>query len=461
MRRRLLIPMAVVAATLSLGQWTALAEDSDEPVEVPLIELTEEERTAAFQGYTDAMGRGQKTQAADALLPLLDDPMKAPLHGEAWVKMGDLLASFDMKYSALIAYNNAIAADPEVGAKTANDAVKLSVELGDEALLAPVLASNVGLDVDKETRSQMAYIAARYNFQRQEIGTALGILRMVDSNSSVYADAEALRGVILSEWGKHNDALAPLLTAQQAARKANRGDRFDNAIRLNVARTYFGAGNYLRAIENYATVDRGSVFWPQAHFERAWAHFRQNDVKGTIAVLMSHDSPFFDDWYFPEADLLRTYALFMMCKFTDAGVGIDRFSSRYKPVRDQLRQTVDSMTPEQGYADALNLIEGRETTSPVMILRRFTSDARLLDAIESIKRADDELARLGNVAANPFARQAQQRLEERKATLIREEGERVIAHFTEPTPEVDCPADLEYLEYLASRRVDLVEGLFG
>ena len=40
-------------------------------------------------------------------------------------------------------------------------------------------------------------------------------------------------------------------------------------------------------------------------------------------------------------------------------------------------------------------------------------------------------------------------------------GERVIAHLTEPTPEVDCPADLEYLEYLASRRVDLVEGLFG
>ena len=52
MRRRLLIPMAVVAATLSLGQWTALAEDSDEPVEVPLIELTEEERTAAFQSVS-------------------------------------------------------------------------------------------------------------------------------------------------------------------------------------------------------------------------------------------------------------------------------------------------------------------------------------------------------------------------------------------------------------------------
>ena len=416
-----------------LGVWSFSLAAPDAPEEEPAVveakELTEEERAALFLPYEEALKRGQKTHAADALLPIVMDPVNGQAHGEAWIKMGSLLAEFDMEYSALIAYGNAINADPATGAAKVSEAIALARKLSDQRFLGPILAANVGLQVDKATRSDIAYLAARHYFQDQQEGMALGMLRMVDSKSSVYADSQALNGVILTQQGRYNDALAPLVTAQQIGRTQDRGERFDNVLTLNLARSYFAAGNFLRAIEHYAKVERRSAFWPHAHFERAWAHFRQGDVKGTVAVLMSHESPFFADWYFPEADLLRTYSLFMMCKFPDAGDEISAFKDRYAPLRDQLKSSAGALTPEEAWADATAYLAGGSHQNSAKLLRKFETDERFRAAIVSVEKADDELKRLQNVSSNPFATMASQRLRERKAHLIAEEGARVKTHL--------------------------------
>ena len=412
----------------SLGE--ALEEDT------VAKELTAEDRTALFMAYDEALKRGQKTAAADALLPIVTDPINGEAHGEAWVKMGDLLVEFDMEYSALLAYGNAINSDATTGASKVADAISLAKKLSDQRYLSPILAENVGLEVDKNTRSNIAYLAARHYFQDQQEGLALGMLRMVGNKSDVYPEAQALNGVILTQQGRYADALAPLVTAQQMGRTANRGERFDNVLTLNVARSYFAAGNYLRAIEYYAQVQRESDFWPHAHFERAWAHFRQGDVKGTVAVLMSHDSPFFEDWYFPEADLLRTYSLFMMCKFPDAGKEIEAFEARYSSVRDQLKSSVDALTPTDAWNDATAYLAGEKHIYPAKLLRKFATDERFLAAVRSTDKAEDELQRLRNVSSNPFATIASQRLAGRKADLIQEEGQRVKAHLASARDEL-------------------------
>ena len=64
------------------------------------------------------------------------------------------------------------------------------------------------------------------------------------------------------------------------------------------------------------------------------------------------------------------------------------------------------------------------------MLRKFATDERFLAAVSSTQKADDELKRLRNVSSNPFATIATQKLDARKAELIREEGERVKAHLS-------------------------------
>lgn len=422
--RSLLLSLALgLGAFMAARAPVAAAETPVEATTAP--PLTDEERAELFAPYEEAMGRGQKNQAADALLPILDAAEKAAAHGEAWSKLAELLASFDMEYSALIAYRNALEADPEGAAPWVSTAMDIAEKLGDEELLAPALAQNVGIATDPGTRSRMAYLAARYNLQQGQLGTATGILMMVDKSSSNYAESEALRGIVLAQQQRFNDALAPLFIAKQTG--TSRGERFENMVTLNVARAQYGAGNYAAAIETFEQVERASDLWPEATFERAWAHFRLDDMNGALSQLHSLDTPFFDDWYFPEADLLRTYSLFMLCKFPDATKSVDAFAAAYRPVHDDLAQAVPAMSPADAWNDVGELLEGGTTRLPTKVVRSFLYEDRISDKRDTVAKADDELGRLKNVSASPFAARASEWLSERRDTLVREEGERILA----------------------------------
>ncbi|MFK7926926.1 MAG: tol-pal system YbgF family protein, partial [Myxococcota bacterium] len=274
------------------------------------------------------------------------------------------------------------------------------------------------------------YLAARQNVQEGELGMALGMLMMVDKKSDTYMDSESLRGIVLSQQGRYNDALAPLLTAQALGKKAEKGARFDNVTTLNVARSYFGAGNYQRAVEYYAKVDRNSDFWPQAWFEKAWSHFRAQDMNGSLSVLMVHESPFFENYYWPEADLLRAYSYFLMCKFKDASAEIDAFDARYQPLYSELSTTLGNYDAMAGWEDGVALNEGKDTKVPAGVIRQFKNDERFLGAIAATEKADEELERLKNVSANLFASRAIKDLELRKRTIKKVEGARLVAKAT-------------------------------
>jgi tetratricopeptide (TPR) repeat protein len=436
MRRTLtlLLPLALLAATPA----TALkpAPEPTATTEAAPPPLTPEERAALFEAYDAAMKAGQKTQAADALLPIIDDDTKAAAHGEAWLKLGDLLTGFDMEYSALLAYGRAIEADPIIGAAKVKQAIDLADKLGDTRAIAPILARNVALDVDDDTKSRMAYLASRHNVQEGNFGVALGMLYLVKKDSSIKMEAEALRGVLLAQQGKYNEALAPLLTAQAMGREAERGERFDNVQTLNVARAYFGAGNFQRAVEYYAKVDRHSDFWPEAWFEKAWSHFRADDMNGSLSSLMVHESPFYEGFYSPEADMLRTYSYFFMCKFKDATKEIEIFEARYRPVHASLAETLATLTPQDAWAEGVSLTTGGTTRLPVGVIRAYRKDERFLGAISAVEKADDELSRLGNVSANLFASRAQKDLKFRRNKIIEQEGERIIKTATAARDEL-------------------------
>lgn len=401
-----------------------------------------EDRTAAFGEIDELYRSGQKARTADALVALVDDPSKSTFHAEAYARLGAVLEELDLPYGAVIAYERALASNASGVSSVAKKAIKLADDVGDTALLEPVFAANVGLDVDAATRSRMAYLAAREAHRQGSYGTALAILKMVQADDPYYAEAKSLEGVILSLQGRPRDALAPLLIAQAKADEAGKNARLQNAIRLNLARAYFAAENFPRSIEYYVTVDRSSVYWPEAQFERAWAHFRITDMNGAIGLLHSLGSPFFDDWYFPEADLLRVYSQFLLCKFPDASRGLDDFKLTYAPALATLRE-VASRDPDALFAELRKHVEARERGQdsggdlPRMITRQYEDEDRFLDSLTAVRKAEDEITRLQNVAANPFAAKVAEQVRARRKVLIEEEGSRVQARASKMAEQLD------------------------
>jgi len=413
-------------------------------------EAEDEEREEAFEDYTAALDSGNKAAAADALTAMIDDDELEEWHGEAWALMGDLMVNLQLPYSALAAYRQALSADPDTMEAVGKKALDLGDSVGDSAYLSSVFAANVGLAASSDQRSRVAWLGAREAYRQGELATALAALTMVESGSEVYGSSQLMKGVVLSQQSRHSDALPPLLTAASIAETAGDQEML-TLTNLNVARAYYAmgvttydreglgaaAGSFARASEYYSYVPRESHLWPQAQFERAWTHYRLEDLSGALGYLQTHVSPFFTDWYFPEAKMMRIYALFLLCKFPEASDQVEDFKLHYNPVRDEVAPLLMSMGDQAVYADVVAYTRGGEHRLPEMFLRDYKNDERLLATLAAVASADDELQRLASVASSDFSEPIGALIQDRRQELIEREGARMKARMEAMIDDVD------------------------
>jgi hypothetical protein len=391
------------------------------------IKKLEKLHAEAFADYDTNLASGQKARAADALVAIVQNETYASFHAEAYGKLGDLFRQLDLPYAAITAWTKAFNASDDTNAGEIGlwvpKALETARKVGDVAILEEPFSKNLALARTEDVRGEMAYLAAKEAFHKQSYGLATGMLKLVKEGDPVYPDAKALEGVIMNLQSRPTDALIPFEKAQKAGR--DKDQRFQDLVSINIARSYYAAENFPRAIQAYAAVSRGSAFWPQAQFERGWAHFRINDMQGALAILYSLDTPFFEDWYFPEADLLRIYSMFLMCKFPEADSEIGAFRSKYKDLQSSLsgwsgKSDADSFEIARTYVK-----KGKHDPLPRAILRPYATDDRFLTALATVESADDELDRLKAVSANPFSDAAREWVQERRDAVIKAEGARI------------------------------------
>ena len=59
---------------------------------------------------------------------------------------------------------------------------------------------------------------------------------------------------------------------------------------------------------------------------------------GSLGLLFTLGTPYFTAEHYPEAQLLRVYSLFMLCKFTEAEQHMAVFETQYTPHKEQLQE---------------------------------------------------------------------------------------------------------------------------
>ena len=385
-----------------------------------------EERMEIFQEVFAALDANDRNGAADHLMTIINntDPTYAYYHVDAYVQLAGLLEEFSLPYSALIAYQKALELDAGRVPTAAQKAINLADQLGDTALLESIFSNNFALEVEGDTRSRMAYLAAREIFQKGELGPALGILQMVQSTDPDYPEAQNLLGIIYSQMGSHEAAIKPLQTAYKKGLEMKKGAKFQEAVLMNMARAYFSAKNYGQSSVYYEQIPRESMYWLDAQFERGWAHFHLKDMNGTLGILHTLQSPFFTNEYYAEAEMLRIYVLIgYMCKFTEANQEIDNFAIRFTPQQENFA-ILGAKSPSELFNMVRDEIEGKESELPYSLSRKFTQEDSILDALHSIKAAEDEANRL-NGHGTQYAKMAQGWVLARKDAIIEKEGNRL------------------------------------
>lgn len=409
---------------------------------------TSRSASTAVDTIADDLDAGPWTDAADKIAAVLADPSQKASHPQAWALLGSALHKGGLPYAALTAQVQALKLDPTAPVDKSAAALAVS-RFNEGAWAGGPLAANLGGGITPELRGDLAVLGARYHFAASDWGPATALLSLVSPDHPRSVEADVLRGVTLAQQGRHAEAIVPLLTARERARAEDRSPRYINTVTLNVARTFFTMGAFDRAVETYDLVERSDPAWPTAHYERAWAQFRGGDLGGALASTLTHRTPFFQNWYFPEAELLRAQSLFYLCKFPETQRTMDAFEARYSPLRDAVAAAVADMSADDALEDARKLRAGEPTTLPTPVLRRFTWDARLEDTLAAAEQAQAELSRLSGDA--PGASLAHQILSDRIQARLRAEGERVLSLVQDARADLD-----EMLADLALTRVDLL-----
>jgi tetratricopeptide (TPR) repeat protein len=456
-------PAALLALAVALAAPRGTAAPAATPAAPPPVQAPNPvsfEASLLFPA-DELIKRGDLAGAADALMPLVE--RQDATGAEALARFGRILDDWDKDHAALLAFSKAfkLAGSLSYPLTDRVDALKRSLDLaektGDVWDIAAAMAKNPGLIAIEEHRPRLALILGRYHARNADWGNALGMLALIPAGAPQQADGESLRGIALAQQGKFTDAIAPLVTARELGVRKKLGGRFEDVQNLNLGRVYYGAGNWNQAAAHLTKVNRGSELWPEAQFERAWAHFRGDDYAGAMGVLETHDSPFFADFYVPEAQLLRAFSLFQLCMFGEVNKEIEEFEQRYQPILDALDRDLSGLSA----VDAFAVRQDGSTAAakiPAPLRRLFDADERLGAAERALPEIAREITELGGTG-RPAGAMAKGWLEGHTKHIRESEGKRVLERLT--SAQVDLRDMLQSLKLTRIDVLNLEARLYG
>ncbi len=319
---------------------------------------------------------------------------KNPADAVAWAHLSRAVEHGGKPYTALMAFAEGYRHSPQTMAPLLPRALDLAMTLNEEAWFGGLLADGFSLPMDADTRARLALVVARHHFAEGAWGAALGLLPLVPDDGALGLEAAVLKGTVLAMQKRYTEALPLQLTAYERARQQGRDERYVSTLALNAARTLFAAKSWEQAYVYYDRVPRSDPAWSRAQLEKAWAAFRAQDMEAVLGILQTHETPFFDGFYQPEAAMLRAQALYLLCKFPSTTTAIDDFQAHYQPILDALDARLDAMSPGDALADARAELEGGTPTLPRMVLREVVWDGRLAAQLGQVRDGRHELKSL-------------------------------------------------------------------
>mgnify|MGYP001976029476 CR=1 FL=1 len=120
----------------------------------------QDEAASAFDQVDEAMRVGNKAQAANALVAVIDDEAAIDSHAEAYRRLAKVYYEFQLGYSALLAYGKALEMDPEGSAASVATMLDLAEQVGDSELVGGWLAAHPDLVLDPKTAASADFTSA-------------------------------------------------------------------------------------------------------------------------------------------------------------------------------------------------------------------------------------------------------------------------------------------------------------
>ncbi|HZZ84939.1 MAG TPA: adventurous gliding motility protein GltC [Anaeromyxobacteraceae bacterium] len=340
-------------------------------------------------------------EAATAAFALQRDPAAAAVRGEAAVLLSRSLSGLGLDQAA-VAELSALLAAPGQGA--AGAAVEELGALGErdpanEHAVSAALAGAAAAGLPPAVEGPLEVAQARWAYERgralEEAGRGAEAkrsyaeaLRLAGSSGAAPAQAAQARFVEGLVRYAEGDQPAALESFKEVVRLTNprRGPAADPRLRalafLQLARIHYEHRQNRYAIFYYDRLPLGGEGWLEGLWESSYAHYRIGDYEKALGNLITLQSSYFKDEYFPESYVLKAIIYYENCRFPEAREILEGFAREWGPLQAELAK----LAARPGPPEALYRAFAEAGAGPDRAMSRRVVKAALAD--RNVRRLD-------------------------------------------------------------------------
>ncbi len=372
---------------------------------VPLVPGVARAQSTAINQAIQAYNDGHYDRAAFGFYdvayydPVVENKLKAEYY------LAQSLSKMGLKRSAAFFYQAIMAAGPlhPYYLKAVANLVDVAEEIRDDLFLPTAIQrayNQAFANLPAATLYKINYLTGLGAFRRENLKEAESFLRSVPRESSYYAKALYLQGIIKTFQGREGGVRAlkdyeEILSLEDTP-KLKYWDLANTKqlATLALARTHYTLGNYAESKRWYEKIPRYSTYWDVALFENGWASFMADDVGSAMGSLHSLHAPQFSGSFQPESLILKATVYYFACLYDEVKKELATFDERYKPMAAQVQEILKGHTEDSELPFYLSLIATPDAQSekvPRAVRNLMLDNHRIQSLIRYLQILDHEI----------------------------------------------------------------------
>ena len=291
--------------------------------------------------------------------------------------------------------------------KSLEKLTKLAFEVGDDVGLNYALSK---INVRNFPESQKPVLYFRFGEAYLSVNRfkkAYTAFSKVPKKHYLYSKARYLMGLAFSESGKLKDSYRSFTQASNARAAQGVVDGERVASLMGRARVLYHMKRWNDSLTAYRLIPRDSKYFHDMLFESAWAMLRAGKFRSALSNFQSLHSKYYEDYFYPEAALLRAIVYLYICKVDEVGKVLSFYDNTYGKVASQLTSYIGSNpTPRNDIKEYMQLVEDLNTGAPknkssydipYLILRHLNRSSRVKSRGEYVANVEKEIARIDSM----------------------------------------------------------------
>lgn len=275
-------------------------------------------------------------------------------------------------------------------------------ELGDDTLLN-YAASKVRIDeFPNDKKDLITFRLAEVKLRTKQYNDAIALFGKIASSSRYYWSAQYKKGLAFAESSRPNEAAKVFQNIVNSRTNESATDNVKAIATMGMARAYYQAKDWDRAIEAYRSVPRDHELWHDSLFESSWALLMAGKLRSTLSQFQSLHSPFYLDSYNPESLILRGIVYLYICQYDEMEKTLDLFETTYGPVRqkmgDFISKTKDPLSYyaelERGWYARRGRVVNAKLTLPKNVVYKVLDESDVRRSFGYLTRLNEEKNRL-------------------------------------------------------------------